>query len=156
MLDQELAVLAAAGGLAVVQAAGTDAWASLRQAVAGWFGRGDAGREQAALERLDQAVGELQTTDTDAAERARVSLEIAWRTRIETLLEGMDATERALAAEQLRTLLTRHAPRTDVSLGDEGVAVNGDVNISADHGVAGWHIDTVNFGNPPQPGTLQS
>jgi hypothetical protein len=42
-----------------------------------------------------------------------------------------------------------------VSAGENGVAVGKDVNISAPHGVAGWHIDTVNIGNPPQPGTPQ-
>ncbi|MBB5932722.1 hypothetical protein FHS34_008242 [Streptomyces echinatus] len=34
MLEEELATLAAAGGTAVVQAAGTDAWNGFRQAVA--------------------------------------------------------------------------------------------------------------------------
>ncbi|MGW3466207.1 hypothetical protein ACWDE9_44675, partial [Streptomyces olivaceoviridis] len=38
MLEQALTALAAAGGAAVVQAAGTDAWTGLRQAVARWFG----------------------------------------------------------------------------------------------------------------------
>jgi hypothetical protein len=47
MLVETLAALAAAGGAAVVQAAGTDAWNGFRQAVARWFARGDAQREQA-------------------------------------------------------------------------------------------------------------
>ena len=47
MLDQALTALAASGGTALAQAARTDAWTSLRQELARWFGRGDAQREQA-------------------------------------------------------------------------------------------------------------
>jgi hypothetical protein len=60
MLEQALTALAAAGGTAVVQAAGTDAWTGLRQAVARWFGRGDRQRERVELERLDRTAGELR------------------------------------------------------------------------------------------------
>jgi hypothetical protein len=52
LAEEALAALAAAGGTAVVQAAGTDAWAGFRSRVAKWFARGDTEREQIALERL--------------------------------------------------------------------------------------------------------
>ncbi|WP_086708505.1 hypothetical protein [Streptomyces antimycoticus] len=158
MLEQALTVLAAAGGAAVVHAAGTDTWVGLRQAVARWFARGDARREQAELERLDQTAGELQTADGDVAERTRIRLEAAWQTRIETLLEALDETERTRAADQLRSLLAQPLPGTDVSAGDGGVAVGGNVEIRADHNsAAAWHMGNVNVSvaNPPQPGTPQ-
>ncbi|MFI1657225.1 hypothetical protein ACH4ZU_20275 [Streptomyces sp. NPDC020472] len=153
MLEQALAALAAAGGAAVVQAAGTDAWTGLRQAVARWFARGDARREQTELERLDRTSAELQDTHDDVAE-LRIRLETAWQTRIETLLEDMDEAERGRAAEQLLGLLAQHVPGTIVSADGGGVSVGGNVNISAPHGVAGWHVGTVNV-NPPRPGTPQ-
>ncbi|MFZ3474947.1 hypothetical protein ACODT3_01270 [Streptomyces sp. 4.24] len=77
MLERAWAALAAAGGAAVVQAAGTDAWTGLRQAVAGWFARGDARREQAALERLDQTADALRATQEDDGAERRVRLETA-------------------------------------------------------------------------------
>jgi hypothetical protein len=53
LLSDALVALAAAGGTAVVQAAGTDLRADFRERVATWFGRGDAEREHAELERLN-------------------------------------------------------------------------------------------------------
>ncbi|MFC9795569.1 hypothetical protein ACFVJI_23360 [Streptomyces sp. NPDC127584] len=153
MLEQALAALAAAGGAAVVQAAGTDAWTGLRQAVARWFARGDDGREQLTLERLDQTSAALREASEDAAE-LRIRLETAWQTRIEALLDGMDEAERGRAAEQLLGLLARHAPGSVVSAGDGGVSVGGNVTISAPHGVAGWQVGTVHV-NPPPPGSPQ-
>lgn len=115
MLDQALTALAAAGGTAVVQAAGTDMWTELRQAVARWFGRGDEQRERAELERLDQAARELELLDEAGAERARVRQEVAWQTRIEALLESLDVAERSRAAEELSVLLAQHTPNRGVS-----------------------------------------
>lgn len=89
MLDQALTALAAAGGAAVVQAAGTDLWTGLRQAVAGWFGRGDAEREQAELQRLDRTAAELRSAPADEAERLRIRAEAAWQARMEALLENL-------------------------------------------------------------------
>ncbi|MFC9331267.1 hypothetical protein [Kitasatospora sp. NPDC057015] len=47
-----LTAMAAAGGAGVVQAAGTDAWTTLRARVARLLGRGRQDAEEAALERL--------------------------------------------------------------------------------------------------------
>ncbi|MFD9932267.1 hypothetical protein ACFWZ6_03925 [Streptomyces massasporeus] len=87
MLEQALADLAAAGSTVVVQAAGTDAWAGLRQMMARWFGRGDGRREQAELERLDHTAAALQTMDAADAERVRIRQEAAWQARIADLLK---------------------------------------------------------------------
>ncbi|MFD5736432.1 hypothetical protein ACFWIY_27025 [Streptomyces sioyaensis] len=138
MLDQALIALAAAGGTAVVTAAGTDAWAGLRRAVAHWFSRGDALREHAELERLDQTATALQPTDPAEAERARIRQEASWQVRIEAMLESLDDAERDQAADQMRSLLAQHVPQGSVSAGpgtvtvsDGGVAVDGDLSVTA-------------------------
>ncbi|MEU5205331.1 hypothetical protein ACI2LF_40515 [Kribbella sp. NPDC020789] len=156
MLVEELATLAAAGGTAVVQAAGTDAWNGFRQAVALWFGRGDAQREQAELERLDQTAAALQTMDPDQATRARISQVAAWKTRIEMMLENLDDVERGEAAGQLRALLAAYGSQGGVSADGGGVAVRGDLHVRADHGsVAAGRMGDVTMGNPPPPGSRQ-
>ncbi|MFD9515527.1 hypothetical protein [Streptomyces mirabilis] len=157
MLEQALVVLAAVGGTAVVQAAGTDAWAGLRQAVARWFGRGDGQRQQAELERLDQTATALQTTDGAEAERARLRQEAAWQARIEALLEGLDEAERDRAADELRSLLTQHAPGGGASAGPGGLAVGGNADIRAEGGsiAAGVIHGGAHIGNPPLPDPSQ-
>ena len=71
MLAEALTALAAAGGTAVVQAAGTDAWTGFRARVAKWFARGDTGREQVALERLDRTAAALGAAGPQRSDRAR-------------------------------------------------------------------------------------
>ncbi|MFD0416839.1 hypothetical protein [Streptomyces sp. NPDC127108] len=152
MLDQALTALAASGGAALVSAAGTDAWAGLRQAVARWFGRGDAQREQVELERLDETAACVDVADAAEAERARGRAEVVWQTRMETLLEGLDAAERERAAEELRSLLAQHAPQSGVVAGAGGLAAN-TVDIHAEQGaIAGGVIHGgAHIGPPPVP-----
>ncbi|WP_324606891.1 hypothetical protein [Streptomyces katrae] len=153
MLEQALAALAAAGGAAVVQAAGTDAWAGLRQALAGWFGRGDQQRERAELERLDRTAGELDAAAAGAVERLRMRQEGVWQTRVEILLENLEEAEQIHAAESLRALLARHAPRGGVSAGRGGLAVGGNVEIRAEGGsiAAGVINAGAHVGGPAGP-----
>ncbi len=136
----------------MVQAASTDAWTGLRQAVARWFGRGDAQREQAELERLDQTADSVQDADPGEVERVRGRQEALWQTRIETLMENLDAVQRERAAEELRSLLAQHAPQPGVSAGQGGLAANS-VNIHADRGsIAGGVINGgAQTGRPPLP-----
>lgn len=104
--------LAAAGGAAVVQAAGSDAWEGLRNRLARWFGRGDAERERGELERLERSAEELAAADAESAGRIRARQEAVWQTRIETLLEDLaDDEQRAQAAGQLRQLLEQTVPQ---------------------------------------------
>ncbi|NXY94807.1 hypothetical protein HYE82_10460 [Streptomyces sp. BR123] len=106
MLVEALTALAAAGGGAVVQAAGTDAWNGLRGRIVEVFGRGDAARGQAELERLDHT---RQALDQDASAGVMtegVRQEGLWQGRFEALLEGLDAQERERATEQLRELVS--------------------------------------------------
>lgn len=104
MLEEALAAVAAAGGTAVVQAAGTDAWGALRQRVARLFGRADGGRERAELEQLDRTAELLATAGPTEAELVRESQETSWRGRFEVLLESLDAGEREQVAAELRRL----------------------------------------------------
>lgn len=157
MLDQVLTALAASGGTAVVTAAGTDAWAGLRQAVARWFGRGDEQREQAELERLDQTGSALQAADPAEAERARIRLEASWQARIEAVLESLSEGERDKAADRLRGLLAQHAPQGTVTAGPGGLAVGGNIDIRADGGsiAAGVIHGGAHTGTPPVPDPSQ-
>lgn len=100
-MAEALAALAAAGGTAVVQAAGTDAWETLRQRVARLLGRGSLERERTELERLDRTAATLDTAEEGALEQVLVSQEASWRTRFETLLEDAHDDER----EELATAL---------------------------------------------------
>ncbi|MFD8882897.1 hypothetical protein ACFV0H_10265 [Streptomyces erythrochromogenes] len=153
MLVDTLAALAMAGGTAVVQAAGTEAWAGFRQAVARWFGRGDAARERAELERLDQTATALRTADPAQAERARISQEASWQARIGAVLENLDEEERDEAADRLRALLTDHTPDVRVTAASGGLAAGGNVDIRAEHGsIAAGVIDGgASVGPPPTP-----
>ncbi|MET9378896.1 hypothetical protein ABZX98_32980 [Streptomyces sp. NPDC002992] len=152
--------LAAAGGAAVVQAAGTDAWAALRQAVAQWFGRGDEQRLQAELERLDRTAAELEAARDEGeagAERARARHDAVWQSRIEDLLEQLPEEERDGAADAMRDLLRRHAPPGAVAAGTGGIAVRGDLRIQADRGsvAAGIVNGDVTLPAPPAPDPTQ-
>ncbi|MGI5479451.1 hypothetical protein [Streptomyces lavendofoliae] len=99
-----MTALAAAGGAAVVHAAGSDEWEGLRSRLARWLSRGDAERERGELERLNHSAAELAAAAM--TDRVRARHEAAWQTRIETLLEDLDDDQqRDEAAAQLHQLL---------------------------------------------------
>ncbi|MER6421193.1 hypothetical protein [Streptomyces sp. NPDC001137] len=133
MLAESLAALAAAGGTAVVQCAGTDAWAMVRERVARLLGGGDVGREARELDRLDQT-GRALSGDS-AADRAQVvRWESAWQTRLELFLETLAGPEQAAAADELRRLVADahpHAAGRVVRAGEGGVAAGGEVSVQA-------------------------
>jgi hypothetical protein len=156
MLSEAMTALAAAGGTAVVQAAGTDAWTGIRQQVARWFGRGNPQREQVQLERLDQTAAELQAARPAEAERVRIRQEAAWQGRIEVLLESLEDVERARVVDELRTLQAQQTIPRAVLAGQSGLAVGGDLNVRADNGsAAAVTMGNVTLGNPSQPGPHQ-
>lgn len=111
MLAEALVALAAAGGTAVAQAAGTDAWETLRQRVARLLGRGSPERERAELERLDRTAASVEAAGEGEAELVLVGQEASWRTRFETLLEDAGDAERQEIATALREVVeqARHA-----------------------------------------------
>ncbi|MGW3449863.1 hypothetical protein [Streptomyces sp. NPDC001076] len=158
MLPEEMTVLAAAGGTAVVQAASTDAWAGFRQQVARWIGRGDQERTSTELERLDRTAGELEAAAASGSaesERACLRHEAGWQARIEALLEDLADTERAQAAEELQGLLTQY--QGTVSAGQGGLAVGGDTNVSAEGNsiAAGVINGGAHISPPPTPDPSQ-
>ncbi len=152
MLTEALTALAAAGGKAVVQAAGTDAWAVFRARVAKWFARGDSERERDALERLDQAAAALAAAGPAEVERARVAHEASWQTRFEVLLEGLDGTAQQRAAAELRELVADFAADQAIATGQGAVAIAGDADIdihAESGGAAAWQIGSVQMSQQP-------
>ncbi|MFC8838684.1 hypothetical protein ACFT8Q_00845 [Streptomyces griseoincarnatus] len=137
MSAEAMTALAAAGGMAVVQAAGTDAWLSVRQAVARLLGRGSTERETAELTRLDQMEAALTAEEDADAQRRR--WEAVWQTRLEMLLEALDAQARAAAAAQLAEVVAAaRSLRGGVQASPGGVTAGGDVRVAAESGsVAG-------------------
>jgi hypothetical protein len=115
MLVESLTALALAGGTAVVQAAGTDAWNGLRRRVGDLFAHDDA-QADAELERLDHTAEVLNSAKDIRSERLRQ--EGVWQGRFEALLENLDAPGREQAAEQLREMQSFVAASTgDVAIG---------------------------------------
>lgn len=137
MSAEAVAAVAAAGGMAVVQAAGTDAWTTVRRAVARLLGRGSPEQEAAELTRLDQMQTALAGAGDLVGQRER--WEGVWQTRLELLLESVDAEERLAAVRQLTEIAALARARgLGVQTGNGGVAAGGDVRVSADGGsVAG-------------------
>ncbi|MFI1926635.1 MULTISPECIES: hypothetical protein [unclassified Streptomyces] len=106
MLVEGLVAVAAAGGGAIVQAAGTDAWGGIRSGAARILSRGEAGREQAELERLDQTRADLEAAgDGAGSERTQTVLATRWQTRLEMLLEQLSEDEQQQVAAELQALV---------------------------------------------------
>ncbi|GHB60630.1 hypothetical protein GCM10010306_062780 [Streptomyces umbrinus] len=157
MVDDVLLALAASGGTAVVAAAGTDAWSGLRQAVARWFGRGDADRERAELERLDQTATTLQTTEPAELERARSDQKASWQALFRAAFETLDGAERDQAVEWLHHVLVRYTSQGSVAAGPGSLVVGGDSRVEADNGsfAAGVINGGVRTGTPSKPDPSQ-
>ncbi|GFN09697.1 hypothetical protein Smic_82530 [Streptomyces microflavus] len=90
----------------MVQAAGTDAWNGIRDGFARLFGRGEPGREQAELERLDQTRSALEAAG-EGAQRVQIAQVARWQTRLETLLEELPAAEQQLVVAELQALVAQ-------------------------------------------------
>jgi len=129
MLTQELEQLAQAGGVAIVQAAGQDAWQGFRKAVARWFGRGDVERERAELQRMAATAAAVAAAKHAEAEALRQ--EGLWRGRIEALLEGLAGQVRADAAVEFQALLVERAEAADLVFAPDGLVVMGDMTLTA-------------------------
>jgi hypothetical protein len=164
MLTEALEALAAAGGTAVVQAAGTDLWATFRERVAKLLGRGHPRQTEVTLEQLDQAAATLEVIGGGSgneadAERVRSRVEVSWQTRFTDLLEGLGPGEREEAAEGLRELVTlaQKQAQGGVSATGGAMAVGGDVAIHAESGSVAAAVihGGVRIGNPPEPGADQ-
>ncbi|MEU9445963.1 hypothetical protein AB0D42_34865 [Streptomyces sp. NPDC048304] len=117
VLVEAMTAAAAAGGTAMVQAAGTDFWAWCRVRGARLIGRGDPGRETEALERLDQTAAALAAASDDE-ERERVGIVHArlWRGEFASLLDSLGEQEREQAAAELRAIAAEFGS-SDVAAG---------------------------------------
>ncbi|WP_331772776.1 hypothetical protein OG948_55875 (plasmid) [Embleya sp. NBC_00888] len=155
MLAESLLALASASGAAVAAAAGTDAWLAFREGVGRLFGRGDEQETTIVLARLDRSGAEVEAAEPADVERVRARVGAVWQGRFEDLLENVEGSERERLAEGLRELMGSTGAR--VRAGDGGVAVGGNVGITAEGGsAAAWAIGTVNLENPPSPGPHRS
>lgn len=149
MPEEALVSLAMAGGTAVVQTAGTQAWDGLRVRVARLLGRGDGERERTELDRLDRTASASEAQPSAEVDQARLRQEASWQTRFEALLEDVDGPERERVVAELRALVQEQPASGEVSAGDHGVAVGGSVEVRADHGsVAALRVGGVRLGNP--------
>jgi hypothetical protein len=151
-VEDALLSLASTAGQAVVAAAVTDAWDSVKRGFARLLGRGDQARTEVAERRLEQVREELAGVPADQLEQVRDQLAAAWQTRLLDLLE-----EHPEITGELRTLVEdvrAQLPAGAVSAAGHGVAAGRDVNITASGGgVAAAVIHgSVTPGNPPSPG----
>jgi hypothetical protein len=154
MLPETLTALAAAGGTAAAQAAGTDAWREFRERVARWFARGDSHREQAALRQLDRTAAALDAAAPNDSDRVRSIEAASWTVRFQDLLHELDEPELSAAAGQLRTLMDEYSSGARVvSAADSGVSVGGNMTITAQEGsvAIGSIKGNVNMGGPSTP-----
>ncbi|MFI2355707.1 hypothetical protein ACH5AG_13610 [Streptomyces anulatus] len=151
MLTEGMAALAAAGGAAVVSAAGTELWETFRSQVARLLGRGNDATEQITLERLDRTAAELEPAAADDSS--------AWASRFSDALEEADPEEQEWLAAQLQELVDRinSLPREPGSggtaiAGPGGVAVNGTNHVEAREG--GYAANVQHFGSPSEYPTV--
>lgn len=129
MLTEALTALAAAGGTAVAQAAGTEAWTGIRQRAARLLGRGDPQRERAQLERLDVTAAALVSAVADEANLVRQGQAAEWRARFETLLEDLDGSAGGEVAAELRALVAEAARAAGSGARMEGNVFHGPAAI---------------------------
>ncbi|MFD5200066.1 hypothetical protein ACFWM7_07875 [Streptomyces sp. NPDC058375] len=103
MLTEAMLALAAAGGTAVVQAAGTEAWGSVSEGVARMFRRrsGD-GAEDGAQRELERTALVLASDEAEGSSR-QASL---WGQRFAVLLSDADEQGRRQAETELRQLIS--------------------------------------------------
>ena len=86
-------------GQTIVAAAATDAWGLCKRGFAKLLGRGDPAKEQLTEQKLEATRQQLAGSDSD---QARAAEAVAWKTRLESLLEedpGAEAQLRALVEE---------------------------------------------------------
>ncbi|MEU6657908.1 hypothetical protein [Streptomyces sp. NPDC046821] len=148
MLDEVLLGLVSSGGAAVVSAAGTDAWAKTRDAVARLLGWRDPEREEAERVALNQTAIILQTDSANFAERERLQTE--WQERIRTALRELEGADRDEAAAPLLALLTPPTPQPVAPMSTGNVTSgNGGISIGIVQG------EQVTFNTPQQPDPSQ-
>ena len=159
MLTEALAAAAAAGGTAVVQAAGTDVWAAVRGRIAALLGRNDQERQNSVLARLDRTLAEIETTGGfDGSQR--MQLAASWRVRFEDFLDELPPEAQDEAAAHLQQIASLSSlGNSSATAAQQGLAVGRDIHVQADNGsVAGGVLNVeggLHVGNPHQPGAAR-
>lgn len=150
MVAEWITELAARASATLVSAAVTDAWAAARSGIARLFGRGDAGKEKAAEDRLDNTANVLSQGDPSAHEATLRAQAAEWTTRLSDLLEEHPELREDLArwteqvwaqlpaARQQWLQAIATGPVTQISTGGASVANTGVV-------MGGIHVES-----PPQ------
>ena len=104
MLTEALTAAAAGGGMAVVEAAGSDTWGWFRTRCARLVGRGDGARESETLELLDRTAAVLADTEEGELERVRAVHAVLWQGEFASLLESLGEGEQERLVGQLTRL----------------------------------------------------
>lgn len=102
MLSESLVALASAGGASLVQAAGTDAWAGIRDRAARLMARGSREGEDEERQRLDQTATAMADSPEGEAEDDQAAV---WQAHFEALLTRLEGAELTLAIAELRALV---------------------------------------------------
>ncbi|MFJ4633374.1 hypothetical protein [Streptomyces sp. NPDC088847] len=140
----------------MVQAVGTDAWAAVRHQTALLLGRGDAERQQAELQRLDQTEAGLSSSQN--LQRPPAYWEGMWRAHLEEFLGRLSAEELGRATAELDSLVrqfgtpARTEPTQSATHG--GLATGKDVSVRAEGGSVAGGVLRVDGGiqlSPPFP-----
>jgi hypothetical protein len=156
MLSEALSALAAAGGVALVQSAATDAWATARTNFARLLGGRSADRVTVIDTRLEETRAHLQRLAGPPLELARHEQATMWTARLRDLLE-----EDPDAAPRLQDIIEQLAAASGLRVvaGDHGLAVGGDqVNFASSGGIAAGVVqgDVSSVAPPPRPGSAQA
>ncbi|MCP9943676.1 hypothetical protein LUX12_00850 [Streptomyces somaliensis] len=152
VVPEIVATVAALGGAAVVQAATTDAWTSVKAWLVPRLGGGDREREQAESLRLDASAAVLRATAgvPEVAEERRRQEEAQWRARFLEFLGGMPEDRVAEMQRELRALLDGlEAGRPSASGGGDINAVGNTFNRNRDVHIG--HRNTYHGHGSPEP-----
>ncbi len=120
MVIAALALLAASGGTALVNAMVTDGWEGVRKKFARLLGRGDEKETEAAARRLEKSHAIVSGLSGADLENAQAEQAIAWRTRLSDLLESHPDAEgelRQLVAEVQAQVIGSTGPVTQQVMG---------------------------------------
>ena len=152
MAGGELVTLAETACPAVVTAAATDAWGTVKAGVARLLGRGDQDKAAVAERRLEDTRGQLAAVAQAELAAAQVRLAAAWQARLADLLEDDPG-----AVVELRVLLAdiqAALPAEAVTAAGHAVAAGRDLSITASGGgvAAGTIHGDVSPPGPPGPG----
>jgi len=151
MVVGALVALAQVAGQTVVAAATTDAWEKAKRGFARLLGRGDAGKTEAAADRLESTRVRLDEVTGADLERVRGELAAAWQVRLADLLE--DDPGLAGELQELVDQVRAELPVGQVTAAGHGVAAGRDVTVTASSGgVAAGTIHGNVSPNPTQPG----